>query len=131
MDALLVLAAVAEAISWIGLGLGLPLLVLGLALRAADGRWRPAEIVILHGGATPLARWYLDGDFHQRSLTAREAAILGSVETAAGYLKEGDSASMRLAQRSAAVHAIWVAGLTLCSVGAGGFILSFLPVLLG
>ena len=39
MTPLETLAMIGEIFSWIGLGIGLPLLLLALAVRAADGPW--------------------------------------------------------------------------------------------
>lgn len=47
MEPIDVLAAVGEVLSWIGLGIGLPLLVLGAMVALAEGRWEQMDVAVI------------------------------------------------------------------------------------
>ncbi|WP_300266564.1 hypothetical protein [Microbacterium sp.] len=66
-----VLAAVGEVLSWIGLGIGLPLLVLGAMVALAEGRWESTDVAVIERDDVRTARWFAGGDFHERPLTSR------------------------------------------------------------
>ena len=68
------LALVGEVLSWVGLGLGLPMLLIAVLIRTIEGPWLPAEIAIIERDGALLARWFAGGDFHERPLSRQESA---------------------------------------------------------
>ncbi|NKF33531.1 hypothetical protein HER21_44710, partial [Pseudomonas sp. BGM005] len=74
-DALETLALVGEVLSWVGLGIGLPLLLLAMLIRAIQGPWHRIEIAIVEREGSPFARWFAGGDFHERPLKRGESLI--------------------------------------------------------
>ena len=47
MNAVDAVGTIAEVLSWIGLGIGLPLLAIVLLVKLHDGSWVPHEVVIV------------------------------------------------------------------------------------
>lgn len=47
MNAVDAVGMIAEILSWVGLGVGLPLLTIVLLVKVHDGPWLPHEVVIL------------------------------------------------------------------------------------
>src|SRR5690606_9539880 len=66
------LAIVGEVLSWIGLGIGLPLLMVALMIARVEGRWERVDMVVIEHDDTTLVRWFAGGDFHERALAPRE-----------------------------------------------------------
>lgn len=120
-------AGIGELASWAGLGLGIPLLLLGWWMRAHDGAWAPVRIVVAEGPRGAVARWYAGGDFHQRRLSHGERAHVTAGERSA-HVSERRPARMRL-QVPALPRILLVVGAVLTAVGALGFVLSLLPLL--
>lgn len=65
-------ALVGEVLSWIGLGVGIPLLVIAGMIALAEGRWDRIDMVVIQSGGALIARWFAGGEFHERPLTSRE-----------------------------------------------------------
>jgi hypothetical protein len=124
MDAIDVIGNIAEIISWIGLGLGLPLLLVVLIGRAHDGRWMPMDVVFVVDDTGTRARWFTAGDFWERPLRAHEAADWSGHEEAPAFVSERHPQSMHFEPRRPGLHAVQVLGITLGSVGAAGLLLS-------
>ncbi|HWR86161.1 MAG TPA: hypothetical protein VN200_09225 [Rhodoglobus sp.] len=69
---------IAELLSWIGLGLGIPLGVAWLLVRVAVSHWERTDAVIVGGR---LLRWLdRDGAIHERELEGWEAEELGDAD---------------------------------------------------
>lgn len=130
MNAIDALGSIGEVLSWIGLGIGLPALLIALLVRAGDGRWVPVEIVLVPEGHRIRARWYALGGFWERLLTADEALLWRGRETADAFVSERRPHRMRPEPRRPLLHAVYVAGLALTAVGIVSTLLSFLPMLL-
>ncbi|QBE48418.1 hypothetical protein [Leucobacter triazinivorans] len=128
MNAIDALGTIGEVLSWFGLGLGLPALLIALLVRAGDGRWLPVEVVLVPEGTRIRARWYAADDFRERLLTADETARWRGRETVDAFISEHHPHRMRAEPRRPLLHAIYVAGLALTAVGAASVLLSLLPL---
>jgi len=117
-----------DLLSWIGLGLGVPLLLVGLILRSAERALVPVEIVIVRGDHEPLARWFAHGDFHERALDAAERAHYAGRDICTGYVNWRDPARMRLERRTPSTRVCLALGATFTVVGLTGLVLSVLPM---
>ena len=132
MSAVDTLGMVGEILSWIGLGIGLPVLLIALLVRAGDGRWLPVDVVIVPEGDRILARWFAAGDVHERPLTAQEYRDAERARNPRpGYVSERRPTRMRFEPRRPVIHECYVIGLTLSIIGVLSLLLSFLPVLTG
>jgi hypothetical protein len=129
VDAIDALGTIGEVLSWLGLGIGLPALLLGLLVKAGDGRWVPVEIVLVSEGSRIRARWYAANGFWERLLTADEALLWRGRETADAFISERHPHRMRSEPRRPVLHAVYVAGIALSIVGVVCRLLSFRPVL--
>lgn len=123
MEPIDVLAAVGEVLSWIGLGIGLPLLVLGAMVALAEGRWEQTDVAVIERAGARTARWFAGGDFHERRLTSREPADDGWHRGFASVRMPG-----HLRMRAPMARRLLVTlGVVFIAVGLIGFILSMLP----
>lgn len=132
MNALDAVGTIAEVLSWIGLGLGLPLLVIVFLVKTHDGSWLPHEVFILedeHGRAR--ARWFAAGDFRERPLRAEESIHWHGREEVDAFVSEHHPGLMRFEPRRPLLHAFQVLGITLTAVGAGAVILSVVLLFVG
>lgn len=124
------LGMVGEILSWIALGLGLPLLLVAVLVRAGDGKWLPVDVVIVTHDEEILARWFAGGDAHERPLTAQE--FRGPAKNPRpGFVSEHHPARMRFEPRRPVIHECYVIGLTLTVIGVLSLLLSFLPMFVG
>lgn len=125
MDAIDALGTIAEIISWIGLGVGVPLLVIVLLVKVHDGRWLPLEVVILEEeDGRARARWFTAGGFRERPLRADESHHWLGREEADAFISERHPDLMRFEPRRPLIHALQVLGITLAGVGAASVVLS-------
>lgn len=122
------LGLVGEIISWVGLGIGLPLLLAAALIRADSGRWEPTEIAVIRSGDALSARWFADGDFRERPLRAAEADVDEGWH--AGYVSSRRPDRARFAEPPAAGRVCGLLGGVLAGSGAVGFVVSWLPVML-
>ena len=120
-----------DLLSWIGLGLGVPLLLVGTFLRAQDVALLPVEIVIVRGPHEPLARWYAGDAIHERTLDPTERSHYAGKDTCTGYISPRIPSRMRLERHRQVTRSCRALGTTLTVIGLVGFVLSILPVLLG
>ena len=126
------LGMVGEILSWIGLGIGLPLLLIAMLVRSGDGRWLPVEVVIVTDSERILARWFAGGEAHERILSAQEyRGPEAKKNPRPGFVSEKRPSKMRFEPRRPVIHEFYVIGLTLTIIGALSLLLSFLPMLVG
>lgn len=125
MDAVDAIGTIAEILSWIGLCVGLPLLLVVWSVKVHDGRWVPIEIVILEDEGRARARWFTAGDFRERALRADESVHWRGRDEADAFVSERHPGLMRFEPRRPLLDAFQVLGITLSSVGAAAVILSF------
>ncbi|KDA06169.1 hypothetical protein DC31_11880 [Microbacterium sp. CH12i] len=117
------LAAVGEVLSWIGLGMGVPLLVIAGMVALAEGRWERVDIATVDRDGVAIARWFAGGDFHERALTAREAA---ADEWHRGFVSVRNPSHARL-NPPVLKRLLLTLGLVFSVVGVIGFIVSMIP----
>lgn len=119
MSFLDVLAVIVEVLSWVGLGVGVPLFVVALILRAADGRWREVDIEIVEpapgSAGDPVARWFADDELHERALSADERHAITDPDAATGFAGRGGR--LRFERHGALARVFWVLSLALLGVG--------------
>lgn len=112
MDALL------EIFSWVGIGLGLVVLLIALVARLADGSWLPARAVVEEGPEGRFVRWFdADGAIGQARLTLEQDAKLSGRSMADIYYRRGWTDRMRLDPRSPAVRPLTLLGIGLVAFG--------------
>ncbi len=116
-------AAVGEVLSWIGLGAGIPLLVIAAMVALAEGRWERVDIAVIELSGETVARWFAGGDFHERPLTAREDAGDG---WHSGFVSARNPSHARL-NPPVARRVLTTLGIVFTALGIVGFILSMVP----
>lgn len=131
MDAADAIGTIAEILSWIGLGIGLPLLLIVFLVKVHDGRWQPQEVFILEEDGLARARWFTAGDFWERALRADESIHWRGREEVAAFVSEHHPSLMRFEPRRPLLHAVQVLGVTLTSVGAAAVVLSIILLFVG
>lgn len=123
---------IAEILSWIGLGVGLPLLAIVLLVKVHDGPWLPHEVIIVEEeGGRARARWFTAGDFWERPLRAEESPHWRGREEADAFISGRHPSLMRFEPRRPLLHAFQVLGITLASVGAAAVVLSIVLLFVG
>lgn len=128
MDTIDALGGVGEIVSWIGLGLGLPVLLIGIIAKAHTGRWCAIEVAIVSTDHHTLARWYAAEEFYERRLTSAEIMQWGDQDMVTAWVSERRPNLMRFEPKRHALHVIYVAGITLSGAGLVGMVLSFIPL---
>lgn len=118
-----ILALVGEVVSWIGLGIGVPLLLLAGMIALAEGRWDSVDIAVIDRAGTAIVRWFAASDFHERPLAAREHAEEGWHR---GFVSARDPSHARL-DPPVVRKTCLVLGGVFTGLGAVGFVLSLLP----
>lgn len=116
-------AAVGEVLSWIGLGAGIPLLVIAGMVALAEGRWERVDIAVIDPSGEAIARWFAGGDFHERPLTAREEAGDGWHR---GFVSARNPGHARL-NPPVARRVFTTLGVVFTALGIIGFIVSMVP----
>ncbi|MCK2032777.1 hypothetical protein [Microbacterium sp. KSW4-4] len=123
------LALVGEVLSWIGLGVGIPFLIVALLIRLVEGQWVPVEVAVIDRDGRLTARWFAGGDFHERPLRRGEptAATVGWLD---GFHSSNDPARIRIGEPPHLRRVLRTVGIVFAAVGAVGLIVSFLPLVL-
>ncbi|GAA3644038.1 hypothetical protein GCM10022200_30070 [Microbacterium awajiense] len=110
--------ALLEIFSWVGVGLGLSVLLVALIARLADGTWLPARAVVEDGPNGRFVRWFdADGAIGQAPLTAEQDGKLAGKDMADIYYRHGWTDRMRLDPRSPAVRPLTLLGTGLVAFG--------------
>lgn len=132
MNAVDAVGTIAEILSWIGLGIGLPLLAIVFLVKVHDGSWVPHEVVIVEEeGGRARARWFAAGQFWERPLRAEESTHWRKQAEADAFLSERHPNLMRFEPRRPLLHAFQVLGLTLAGVGTAAVVLSIVLLFVG
>lgn len=92
-------------LSLIWLACGLPLLLFGSLRRSLDGPHSPTEIVIVQDQRSARARWFADGDFHERILRPWEREHVNGQESLTAFINTRDRSRMRLEPASSPTFA--------------------------
>jgi len=120
------LAAVGEVLSWIGLGLGIPLLVIAGMVALAEGRWDRVDIALIDRDGVAIARWFAGGDFHERPVTARETAY---EDWHRGFVSARNPSHARL-HPPVLRRLFTTLGVVFTAIGIVGAIVSLIPAFL-
>lgn len=128
MQALDTLALVGEVLSWVGLGVGLPLLLLAFLIRTVEGAWLPTEIAVIERDGALIGRWFAGGDFHERPLKRHESATAED-GWADGVVSANNPARARVGEPPHTRRVILTLGIVFAGVGFVGLVVSLLPLL--
>ncbi|WP_350347987.1 hypothetical protein ABIQ69_15310 [Agromyces sp. G08B096] len=111
------IAVLVELLAWVGLGLGLPVLIAAVIARAADRRERVDVVVVqpADGHGPALVRWFADGELHERPIAPDELHGIADHESAEGYARPGGRLSFE--RRGHAARVLAVLAWVLLSVG--------------
>lgn len=118
------LAAVGEVLSWIGLGVGIPLFLIAGMVALIEGHWEQVDIAIIDRDGVLFARWFAAGDFHERPLSAHE--MVGEDDWHQGFVASRNPDSAQLHPPMIRRLMLTLGGVFV-GVGVIGFVLSFLP----
>ncbi|CAD5141489.1 conserved protein of unknown function [Microbacterium sp. Nx66] len=123
------LSVVGEVLSWIGLGIGVPLLIVAMLIHLVEGQWVPVEIAVIDRDGRRTARWFAGGDFHERPLRRSEptATTDGWLD---GFHSSNDPARSRIGEPPHLRRVLRTVGVVFAAVGAVGLMVSFLPLVL-
>ncbi|MBT2484073.1 MULTISPECIES: hypothetical protein [unclassified Microbacterium] len=128
MQAVDALSLVGEVLSWFGLGIGIPALLFAAVVGALDGRWDEIEIAVVDRDGYSLARWFAQGDFHERPLRRSESPY-AEPGWHAGFVSSNDPQRARLGEPPHLRRVLVTLGIVFCSVGVLGLIASLMPLL--
>ncbi|MGY1552122.1 hypothetical protein ACW5CM_10110 [Microbacterium sp. A588] len=123
MSPLDALAAVGEVLSWIGLGAGIPLLIVAGMIALAEGRWEPVDIAVIERDGEAIARWFAGGDFRERPLTQRENVADGWHE---GFVSVRSPGHVRMTAPMLR-RLLATLGIVFAGVGIIGLVVSMIP----
>jgi hypothetical protein len=118
MDAWDVVSVVAEVIGWIALGGSLGCLFLALLIRLADGRWLRTDAVVVDQEHGSTVRWFAQGAFHQRRLSAEERVHVLRPDEEPAYYKEREPDRLRLHEPPPGRRIVRGVGLVLLAIAA-------------
>jgi len=121
------LVLVADMLSWIGLGIGLPLLLLGLLFALVEGPWLRVEIVITERDSVSIAHWFAGGHARARPLRRGESGYVG-VGSCMGVVSSHNPGRVRLGEPPQLRRVLLTLGTVFFSVGVLGFVGSLLPL---
>ncbi|WP_127792155.1 hypothetical protein [Agromyces sp. LHK192] len=133
MTALEILSVAVEVLSWIGLGVGVPLLIAALIARAVDASRDEVDVVVLHpevaegaermpGQGRPVLRWFAGDELHERPVEPGELDEIDDHDGAVGYARGGD---LRFHRRGSAAKVLTTLAVVLLGVGSLSLIASF------
>jgi hypothetical protein len=120
------LAVAADVLSWVGPGIGLPLLVLGMILRSTDRRLVPTQIVVMGQRHQPRVRWFAAEDIYERRLRVPERARLAGRDHAVAYVSPDKPTLMSLGRRRPITSVCLSLGATLVIIGVCGLVFSLI-----
>lgn len=125
------LGLVSEVLTFVGVGIGSPLLLYGWLRRRLDGRRVPVEVVIIYDEDGARVRWFAEDDFYERTLQPRERAVVEGEQHRIGFVSDRDPSSMYWDPRSSIATVSLALGSVLVGVGVLGFVASLLALLIG
>lgn len=117
------LAMVGEAMSWIGLGVGIPLLIVAGMVALAEGHWERVDIAVVERDGVAIARWFARGDFHERPLRESE---LTAEDWHSGFVSTRNPENARV-HPPMGRRLLLTLGMIFAIAGSVGFVVSFVP----
>ncbi|HRO29546.1 MULTISPECIES: hypothetical protein [Micrococcaceae] len=122
---------VGDLLSWVGLCLGLPLLLAGMLRRSRERSLVATEVVIVRGPPEPQARWFASGEFYDRPLHATEHSHYAGRDVCTGYVSPREPWVMGFERHRQATGTCLALGATFIIIGLCGLILSIIPLVIG
>jgi hypothetical protein len=129
MNAVEAVAMVGELFSWLGLAVGVPMLLLGMLLRSTEKAFVPTPIVVVDRDGAPVARWFNGEHLHERALRGDERSLLAGRARGTAFVHRHHPGRMRLDKSSPATGIVLLVAGILLGTGALGSAVSFLPLL--
>lgn len=130
MDVVDGIAMVGEIICWVGLILGVPLLLFSFLVKTVQGPTVRTRLTVLDDlEDRPVALWSAEGRTCSRRLSPAEAVDLAGAEVPVGYVSVREPDRMRLEARSALERACSTISLVMLCAAALGFAASILPLI--
>lgn len=130
MNAVDIVGTIGELMSWIGLIAGVPLLLLGLMIRVAEGAYAPASVTLVAGvDDRRFAMWSAGGRTCARVLSPHEQTTRSEDTSVTGYVSTRDPERMRLERTSPAVRVCFVLTAVMLGAAVVGFVASLLPLI--
>lgn len=117
------LAVVGEVLSWIGLGIGIPLLVIGAMVAVVEGRWESVDMAVIQRDGSAIVRWFAAGQFHERAVKPREHA---EGDWHPGFVSTRDASHARL-HAPVLRRVLLTLGTVFTLIGVIGLIASLIP----
>lgn len=111
MSAWETVGAIAEVIGWVGLAVGLTCLLLVLLIRVADGRWLPTDALVVDGAEGSVVRWFAEGEFHSRRLSADERHHVADPQQEPAFYREREPDHLRLHEPPAGRRVLRLLGI--------------------
>ncbi|WP_460799020.1 hypothetical protein [Microbacterium sp. GXF0217] len=129
MTAVDIVGTIGELISWIGLIAGVPLVIIGLMIRVAEGPYAPASVTIVEGiDDRQFALWSAGGRTCSRVLSPHEQTRRPDDASVTGYVSTRDPERMRLDRRSPGVRICFILAGVMLGASVIGFLASLLPL---
>jgi len=124
--------AIAELLTWVGISLGLLLLLASLVVRAVSGRWIETDAVLVDGADETSVRWMSADGLHLQPITSAERSDFASPDGVRIFYQKRDPDRMRLEAMGHGQRVLRLLGLLLFGLGILAFIVSialiFIPV---
>ncbi|HKH08590.1 MAG TPA: hypothetical protein VKA62_06520 [Agromyces sp.] len=132
MDALDLVSMIAEVITWIAFGLGGACLLVAVMLRLVDGTWEPTDAVVVDGeSGLSTVRWFAEGEFHQRHLSAEERAHVTTPDDQAAFYRRHTPDRLRLERVRPIRRVFATLTIVLLGIGAIATVVSVIVTLVG
>ena len=124
-----IMGIIGDLLSLLGLGLGIPLYLVGLLLYSTDKKMLVTEVVTTDDGGVPQLRWFAAGNFYERTMRPEEADYFTAQDYCEGYVRPRRPGIMRLEPQRQITRLCRVMGTTLVAIGLVGILASLLPLL--
>ena len=131
MNFLEIVGIIGDLLSLIGLGLGLPLFLVGALLYSTDKKLVATEVVTTNDGFALLVRWYAAGDIYERPIRPDEHDYFKDRDYGVGFVKPRRPGIMRLEPQRQITRVCRVMGRTFVVIGLVGFLASLIPLFSG
>jgi hypothetical protein len=129
MGAAEIISVVSEVIGWIALGFGLACLLLALLIRIADGRWVRTDAVVVDYEEHSVIRWFAEGAFHSRRLSAEERAHVARPEEEPAFYKQREPDRLRLHEPPVGRRVIRTVGIVLLAIAFASALVGLIAML--
>ncbi len=124
--------AIAELLTWVGISLGLLLLLASLVVRAVSGRWIETDAILVDGADEASVRWMSADGLHLQHITSAERSDFAGPDGVRIFYQKRDPDRMRLEAMGHGERVLRLLGLLLFGLGILAFIVSmaliFVPV---